>query len=165
MILTGTRRLLELPIQPKVDGAPMPRLCPAQLFIVATLLCVAGEFTAVATLATAMGFAVIGTTGMCSQLRRPERPTRIASECPVSLAMLDRSSPATRIGLASLLLPPRTLLVNSGDLSLLLASFVIAGFVGAGLVVAIIAAAAGADWLFEPGPVTDVRVSTTLLPV
>ena len=41
----------------------------------------------------------------------------------------------------------------------------LASFVGAGLVVAIIAAAAGADWLFEPGPVTDVRVSTTLLPV
>jgi hypothetical protein len=55
MILTGTRRLLELPIQPNADGAPTERLCPAQLFTMVALLCIAGEFTAVATLATDYG--------------------------------------------------------------------------------------------------------------
>jgi hypothetical protein len=35
----------------------------------------------------------------------------------------------------------------------------------AGFVVATIAADIGAGWFFDPGPVTEVKVSTTLLPV
>src|ERR1019366_2544742 len=120
-------------------------------FVAAKLLCSEDAFTSVDTLDTATGLAITGITGTCSQLRRPEPPARIALERPLGF-----SNPATRIGLASLLVPTtRTPLVTTGDLLLLLAGFV----------VATIAGDAGADWLFEPGPVTEVRVSTTLLPV
>jgi len=111
-----------------------------QAFEAATLSCSEGEFTAT-------GFAICPATGTRSQLRRPDPPARIELECP---------NPATRIGLASLLIPTsRAPLVRTGDLPLLVA----------GLVAAVIACEDEAGWFFDPGPVTEVRVSTTLLPV
>src|ERR1019366_328389 len=148
MVLTGTRRLLEVPIQPSVGGTAMARLCPIQLLAAATLLCSEFGFTPVAIFDTATGLAVIPTTGTCSQIRRPESPATIALECP---------QPASTMGLASLLVPTARCrpLVRTGNLIVLVAGL------------AILDCDAGASGLpFEPtGPVTEVRVSTTLLPV
>jgi hypothetical protein len=89
----------------------MPWLCPIQSLEAARLLRSEGELTAT-------GFAIVPTTGMCSQLRRPEPPARIAFERP---------SPATRIGLASLLVPTsRRPLVRIGDWLLLVADLPVA---------------------------------------
>ena len=88
------------------------------------LLCSKFEFTGVAILATVMGFAAIGLTGKCSQLRRPlisELRAMIALECP---------NPAVKIGLAILLVPTAPVRwlsppVTTGDLLWLAAGFVV----------------------------------------
>src|SRR5277367_834256 len=132
---------------------------PAEMFR-ATLLCRevdrGSTLPRLAILATAIGLAVTGVAGTCSQLRRSlssEPRATIALECPQGCA-----SPATRIGLAILVLTPtrcRRPLVSVGDL--------IATVVGFGAARTAVCNA-GAGLFFEPSaPVTDVSVSTTLL--
>lgn len=148
--LTGTRRLLEVPIQPSLDAGLMARLSPIQPVETATLLCSAGAFTSVATFAAATGFAMVPITGMWSQMRRPEPPATIALLCPNPATIIGLEA----IGLAMLIPTRRAVLVSTGALLLLIGDFAVA-----------VIACDDEGWFFEPGPVTEVRVSTAMLPV